>query len=70
MNPAFNLSQSAILAQDSFSCRPSQGMYFGMVDEMNHYGYDDDNNFFGGDENDSLLEDMDPERKFNPTNFT
>ena len=68
MNPAFNLSQSAILAQDSFSCRPSQGMYFGLVDEVNHYGYADGDNLF--DENDSLLDDMEPERRFNPSNFT
>ena len=41
-----SLSQSAILAQDSFSFRPSQGMYFGLVDEVNHYGYDDGDNLF------------------------
>jgi len=48
------------LAQDSFSCRPSQGMYNGLVDEFNHYGYADGDNLF--DENDSLLDDMEPER--------
>lgn len=45
-------------------------MYFGLVDEVNHYGYDDGENLFDGDENDSLLDDMEPERKFNPNNFT
>lgn len=45
-------------------------MYFGMVDEVNHYGYDDGDNLFEGDENDSLLEDMDPERRLNPEHFT
>ena len=68
VDPAFNLSQSAILAQDSFSARPSQGMYFGIVDEVNHYGFADGDNLF--DENDSLLGGMNPEEQLNPINFT
>jgi len=34
-------------------------MYFGLVDEVNHYGYTDGDNLFA-DENDSLLDEMEP----------